>query len=142
MKPEGKAPEPQMDAKELYREEVFTDRKTGVLRRLAPIKPDGSPDAGRKVLFVGEAQLLTNAGALPLSFEIDAANLEEAAAKYGPAVQAAFNEAMEELREMRRRASSSLVLPQGGSGGMGPGGLGPGGLGGLPGGGGSRLKLR
>ena len=116
---------PEMDSSDLWREEVFTDRKIGTIRRLTPVKPDGSPDSARKAVFVGEASLDTPAGALPLNFELPAETLEQAAAAYGAAVQKAFEEAMAALQEMRRRASSSLVLPTGGAGLPG-GGLGPG----------------
>ena len=109
-----------MDSTDLWREEIFTDRKVGTIRRLTPIKPDGSSDLARKVVFVGEASLDTAAGALPLNFEIPAETLEQAAAGYGGAVQKAFEEAMAALQEMQRRASSSLVLP-GGAGGLGMG---------------------
>ncbi|MBI5623742.1 MAG: hypothetical protein HY924_08195 [Elusimicrobia bacterium] len=127
-----------MDASALWREEVFTDRKVGTIRRLSPVKADGSPDAARKAVYVGEAQLMTSVGALPLSFEIDASSIEEAVAKYGDAVQEAFSAAMEELKELRRKASSSLVLPGAGGPGM-EGGLPPMGPGGMPGLG--KLKL-
>lgn len=117
-----------MDAADMWTEEVFTDRKVGTIRRLSPVKADGSPDAGRKVLFVGEASLMTPAGTLPLSFEIPADSLEKAVAGYGDALQIAFTDTMEELKEMRRKATSGLVLPGQGAPGMG------GGLGGLGGG--------
>src|SRR5687767_10595996 len=116
---------PKMDAADLWREDMFTDRKVGVIRRLTPVKPDGSEDSARKVVFVGEASLMTPGGALPLTFEIPAGDLSAAVAAYGPALEKALNEAMEELKELRRRASSQIVLPQGG---LPPGGLaGPGG---------------
>jgi hypothetical protein len=126
MKSESRIPEPQMQSDALYREEVFTDRKVGAIRRLIPVRKDGAPDNARKALYVGEAQLLTSAGALPLSFEIEASSLDEAVGKYGPAVKAAFTQAMEELSELRRRAASSLVIPKAGAGGLIPGGV-PGG---------------
>lgn len=132
------SPEPKesakMDAADLWKEEVFTDRKVGTIRRLSPVKADGSPDSLRKLMFVGEASLLTPAGSLPLSFEIPAETLEKAVAGYADAVQLAFQDAMAELEEMRRRAATSLVLPPAGAGGLA--GLG----GGLPPGAG-KLKL-
>jgi len=134
--PDGTMPDIQLDPAALYHEEVFTDRKMGTLRRLTPIKPDGSADPARKIVYMGESQLLTSVGALPLNFEIPASSLEEAAREYGAAVRRAFAEAMEELAELRRRASSSLIIPKAGAGPLGPGSLGPGGL---PGGG--RLKF-
>jgi hypothetical protein len=141
---ENKKSEPKMDPNALYREEVFTDHKTGSLRRMTPVKADGSADPSRKTIYIGEAQLLTSAGALPLSFEIEAQSLGEAAQKYGVGVKLAYEQALEEIQELRRRASSGLGIPGAGAaglkgvggGGMGPGGLGPGGL---PGGG--KLKL-
>ena len=36
--------------------------------RLQPVTADGQPDAGRPVLFVGQTQILTPMGALPLNF--------------------------------------------------------------------------
>jgi len=122
-----------MDGSSLYREEVFTDRKVGTIRVLTPVQASGSPDLGRQVLYVGEAQLLTTAGALPLSFEIDARSLDEAVSKYATAAKQAFERAIEELQELRRQASSSIIVPDRGMGGLGPG------SGGLPGGG--RIKL-
>ena len=123
-----------MDAAELYREEIFTDRKIGTIRRLTPVRADGSTDSARPVVYVGEAQMLTPMGALPLTFEIPAKTLEEAAAKFGPATKEAVEHARQELQELRRQASSSIVVPQAGAAGLGP--VGPGGL---PGGG--KIKL-
>jgi hypothetical protein len=113
-----------MDAAALWREETFTDRKVGMIRVMTPVKADGSADLSRKPLFVGEASLMTPAGSLPLSFEIPASDLGAAVAGYGPALETAFHEAMEELKEMQRRQSSKILIP----GGMPSGGLPPGGL--------------
>ena len=46
-----------MDATQLYREEIFTDRRVGTIRRLTPVTVDGTPDAARTVIFVGQAQV-------------------------------------------------------------------------------------
>ena len=110
-----------MDAASLYREEIYTDRKVGTLRVLQPVKSDGSPDTLRKTVYQGEAQLMTNMGPLPISFDIDAATLADAIAGYAEATKAGIERAMREIQEMRRQASSSIVLPPAGAT-IGPGG--------------------
>ena len=72
-----------MDSASLYREETFTDRRVGTLQRLTPITPSGASDTARPVLYVGQTQVLTPAGALPLSFEVPAESLEDADAQIG-----------------------------------------------------------
>lgn len=119
--------DPRMDATSLYREEVFTDRKVGMIRVLYPVQPDGAADPGRPTLFTGEAQIYTNMGALPLSFEIDAENLSEAVENYAAAAKDAVERTMRDIQEMRRQAASSIVIPQGGAGGFPPPGVGGGG---------------
>lgn len=123
----GMTGEPTMDPSALYREEIFTDRKVGTIRQLTPVRADGARDPGRPVLFVGEAQILTSAGALPISFEIEAPSLEEAVAGYAAAARDGVERAVQELQELRRQAASSIVVPDRGVAGLGPGGLPPGG---------------
>ena len=112
-----------MDAKSLYREEIYTDRKVGTLRVLVPVKTDGSPDTGRPTLFQGEAQLMTNMGPLPISFDIEATDLASAVTRYADATKTGVERAMRELQELRRQASSSIVIPQTGAAGLPPGAL-------------------
>ena len=117
------APELKMDPANLYREEVFTDRKVGTIRVMTPVKNDATTDAGRKVIYVGETQLMTPVGAIPLAFEIEADSLGNAAAKFAEVAQVAVERAVRELQEMRRQASSSIVIPEGIPPGLGgPGG--------------------
>lgn len=125
-------PDIQLDSAGLYREDIFTDRKAGTIRRLIPVKSDGSTDASRAVLFSGQTQLLTPGGVLPLGFEIEAASLEEAIERFPGAVKEALEQAIEEAREFRRESASRIVVPDAG-GGLGPVG------GGIPGGG--KIKL-
>jgi len=117
------APELKMDPANLYREEIFTDRKVGTIRVMTPVKNDGATDTGRKVIYVGETQLMTPVGALPLAFEIEADSLGNAAKKFAEVAQVAVERAVRELQEMRRQASSSIVIPEGIPPGLGgPGG--------------------
>lgn len=113
-----------MDVSNLYREETFTDNKVGTLRRITPVTAEGETDSTRAVLFVGSTQVMTSAGPLPLSFEIEADLLSEAADGFGAAAKQAFEKTMEELKEMQRQQASQIVVP--GAGGMG-GGMGGGG---------------
>jgi hypothetical protein len=114
-------PEIKLDPQALYREETFTDRRAGTIRRLTPVTVNGDTDASRPTLFSGQTQLLTPAGVLPLVFEIEAQTLEDALKKFPDAVKVALDEAIEEAREMRREAASRIVVPDVGGGGMGPG---------------------
>lgn len=125
--------DPQMSADDLYLEEVFTDRRVGTIQRLTPVDGAGLPDPKRHVLYLGQTQILTAAGALPLSFEIAASSLQEAAHKFGDAAKVALQQTMERLEELRREAASSIIVPEAGAAGQ------LGGLGGLPGGGKIRM---
>ena len=122
--------EAKMDATSLYREEIITDRKVGTLRMLTPLTPEGATDASRAVIYAGEAQIMTGAGPLPISFEIEAETLADAVERFGDAAKDAIEKTVRDLQELRRQAASSIVVPQGGMGAIGPGGLGGGGGGG------------
>lgn len=124
-------PDVSLDPAALYREEVFTDRRAGTIRRLTPVTLDGSTDPGRPVLFSGQTQLLTPAGVLPLVFEIEANTMSEALERFPEGVKAALEQAIEEAREMRRESASRIVVPEVGAG-VGPG----------PSGGGGKIKFR
>lgn len=115
--------EPRMDASNLYREETISDLKIGTLRILTPITVTGEPDDAREVQYIGQANLYTPAGAMPLNFEIEADSLQAAVDGFEAGARQAMEETMERLREMRREQASSLYVPgQGGQGGGGAGG--------------------
>ena len=100
----------EMNPAGLYREEIFTDREAGTIRVLTPVKTDGLIDATRSVLHLGEAQILTAAGVLPLGFEIGANSLAQAVQRFEAAAEAAVERALRDLAELRRQAASSLVV--------------------------------
>jgi hypothetical protein len=114
-----------MDSANLYREETFTDRRVGTLQVLTPITKTGATDTARPVLYVGQTQVLTPAGALPLSFEVQAKSLEDAVAQFGENAKRALDRTMRRLEELRREQASSIIVP--GAGAVPPGGLGGGG---------------
>ena len=114
--------EAQMDAAALYQEEMFTDRRVGALRRLTPVKNDGTHDAARPTLFIGQAEIMTNMGPVPINFEIEADTLAKAIEGFGPAAQVAIERTVQQIQEMRRQQASQLVVPQGGIPNLGPGG--------------------
>jgi hypothetical protein len=124
-----------MDPTTLYREDVYTDRRVGTIRVLTPVTAAGAQDLGRAILYVGETQLLTPGGLLPLSFEIEATSLAEAIEKFGAAANDAVERTRREIEQLRREAASSIIVPD-----RMPGGFDPSGGGGLPGGGQIRLR--
>ena len=103
-----------MDSTQIYREDTFTDHKVGTIRRLTPVAADGMEDSARPVIYVGQAQVMTPMGAVPISFELDAATLNAAIEKFGAAAEQAVHQTMRELQEMRREQASSLVIPDAG----------------------------
>ena len=120
-----------MDGTSLYREDVYTDRKIGTIRVMTPVTSLGGPDSSRPVIYVGETQLLTSGGLLPLAFQIEAATLGEAVEKFAQGANDAVERTRREIERLHREASSSIITPDripggfdpmGGAGGMPPGG--------------------
>jgi hypothetical protein len=104
----------QMDTAGLYRDEVITDRRIGVIRILTPVTPEGLADTMRKAVYVGEAQVLTPGGVLPLAFEIEASSLSQAIQKFPSGAEAAVERAIKELDALRREAAPSIIVPNSG----------------------------
>lgn len=100
-----------MDAANLYTEEIVTDRKMGTIHVLTPITPEGAKDPTRVPIFTGEVQIMTQMGPLPISFDIPAASVAEAVSKYGEAAKEGVRQTLERLQEMRREAASKIVTP-------------------------------
>jgi hypothetical protein len=119
--------DPQMDVEGLYQEDNFTDRRVGAIRRLTPVLPDATVDPSRPVLYIGQAEIMTNMGPVPISFELEGKTLGEAVESFAPAAQAAIERTVQQIQEMRRQQASQLVVPQGpvpgltGGGGRGGG---------------------
>jgi len=88
------------DEKNLYREETFTDMTYTTIRRLTPIKADGSVDEKRDVVFIGMVQLMSPNGPIPVHCVIDdATTLEEAIALIPDAVESKVREMITESQQ-------------------------------------------
>jgi len=114
--------ETQMDVAALYQEELFTDRRVGAIRRLTPVKSDGTPDTDRPTLFIGQAEIMTNMGPVPINFEIAGDTLEQAVQGFAAAAAAGIERTVQQIQEMRRQQASQLVVPGGGMPNLGGGG--------------------
>ncbi|MEK6246114.1 MAG: hypothetical protein AABM33_16645 [Pseudomonadota bacterium] len=106
--------EPDMNPKDLWLEEIFTDRRVGTIRRMTPVDGTGARDAAREILYTGETQVMSQVGTLPINFVLEAKSLEDAATLFGGAAKAAIERTVKELQELRRQQASSIVVPQGG----------------------------
>src|SRR5512137_2330821 len=102
----------------LHLEEVFSDLTVGSIRRLSPVKQNGEPDKARPVLFVGQAQIYTQQGPMPIQFPIDAKNLQQAMDKFPTAIEEFVAHLVEQAKELQRQEQSRLIVP----GGSAPGG--------------------
>ena len=102
----------QMDAANLYREESYTDLKAGSLRKLVPVKADGTDDPSRAAIYTAATQVMTPGGVLPLSGEVEGAkSLAEAVAGFPATIKQAVADLREEMAAMQRERSSQIVVP-------------------------------
>ena len=104
----------EMDLGNLYRQETYTDLGLGSIQCLAPVTADGSPDPGRKPIFMGTAQIMTPQGPIPVQAEIQAATLRAACEAFPQAMKDAVKELVEQARQLERERQGGIVIPRGG----------------------------
>lgn len=102
----------QVDANNLFKEEVFSDLRVATIRRLTPVRADGTTDDARPTIFSAETQIMTPQGMVPIHAAVDAATLAEAVEKFPAAIQAGLDRMIEEAKEMRRQSANRIVTPQ------------------------------
>jgi hypothetical protein len=108
-----------VDQQNLYREDAITDMKVASIRRMVPIKADGSEDPSRAPMFVGSTQLMTPEGPLPLQARLPANTLKEAFEVFPGTMQQALNDMLRRLEQMQqqqqqqspKRESSRIIIP-------------------------------
>ncbi|HKL22537.1 MAG TPA: hypothetical protein VJ904_12075 [Tichowtungia sp.] len=101
-----------MDTANLYREEAYTDLKTGGIRKLVPIQLDGSDDESRPAVFSGHTQVMSPQGPIPIQGTIEASTLEEAVNGFPKAMEEAMNRMVEEAQKMQREQAGKIVTPE------------------------------
>ncbi len=106
-----------IDKSNLYREESITDLKVASIRKLIPIKPDGSEDEKRAIIFVGHTQLMSPEGPVPIHARLNAKNLDEAMNAFPQAMQQALAEMVEKIKQMQQqekmqqKEDSRIIVP-------------------------------
>jgi len=100
-----------IDREHLYREEMITDMKVGSLQCLVPVKADGSEDPTRPRRFIGQAQVMSQAGPLPIQAPIEASTLSEAVEKFPDAVKQAIEKLIDEARDFQRQEAARIIVP-------------------------------
>ena len=106
-----------VDTSNLYREESITDLKVASIRRLTPIKADGSEDPDRKPVFIGQTQLMSPEGPLPIQAELQADTYQDAIAEFPAAMQKALAQVIQKLKQMQqqkqqqKKDDSRIIVP-------------------------------
>lgn len=92
-----------VDKNNLYREEGITDHKVASIRRLVPIRIDGSDDPDRESVFYASTQLMTPEGPLPLQAALSAKTYEQAIEEFPEAMKKSLNETIERLQQQQQK---------------------------------------
>lgn len=101
-----------IDSNNLYKEEAFTDLTFATIRRLTPVKLDGSVDESREPIFTGMTQLMSPNGPVPVQCLIEGAKtLQEAAEKLPAAIEKTIQAMIAEAKEMERQEASKIIVP-------------------------------
>jgi len=106
-----------VDKTNLFREESITDMKVASIRRLIPVKADGSADTSRKEIFIGHTQLMSPDGPLPIQAYLNASDITEAMEVFPEAMKKALGEMVTEIQQMQRQQQqqknndSRIIVP-------------------------------
>jgi predicted esterase len=101
-----------IDRSKLYREETYSDLKSGMIKRLVPVKPDGSEDKSRKQVFIGHTNLISPNGPVPIQNVIQAKELQQAIKKFPEAMQEAMERLIEEVKKYQEKERNQIETPE------------------------------
>ena len=106
-----------VDVNNLYREESITDLKVASIRKLVPIKVDGTEDTSRKTIYIGHTQLMSSQGPLPIQETLEVETLDEAIKAFPAAMEKSLQDMVEKIQQMQRqqeimqREESRIIVP-------------------------------
>lgn len=89
-----------VDRNNLYKEEAYTDLKSASIRKLTPVKADGSEDSTRTTLYFGNAELISPQGPIPVQAELRADSLEKAIEMLPASMEKAAHDVRDEYNKM------------------------------------------
>ncbi len=107
-----------IDQNNLYREESITDLKVASIRRMVPIKADGTEDTSRASVFIGNSQLMTPEGPLPIQAKLSATTLDEAMKEFPQAMRQSLDETIEHFKRLQQeqqqqqQSESRIITPR------------------------------
>ena len=102
-----------VDRQNLYQEAVYTDLKIATIRQLIPVKADGAQDKSRKVIYVGQTNLLTPEGPIPIQGVITAKDLQQAIKRFPEAMNEAMDKLVEQAQRAKQEKESRIIMPGG-----------------------------
>jgi hypothetical protein len=100
-----------IDRSNLYIEESFTDLKIGTIKRLTPVKADGTEDKSRKTVFVGHTSVMTPNGPLPIQNVIEAKELAQAIKRFPEALQESMDRLIDEVKKYQEEQQTQIQKP-------------------------------
>ncbi len=105
----------QVDKTNLYREETVTDLKIASIQKLTPIHPDGSDDPSREAIYVGNTQLGTPHGPVPIQARLEGVTLDQAMEVFPQAMEAETQKVIEQFKKMeaeqKKSDDSRIIIP-------------------------------
>ncbi len=100
-----------IDKSSLYREETITDMRSGTIRLMTPLLPDGGEDKGRASVYIGSTTLMTPQGPLPIQARLMANNFDEALNVFPGTMRKAVEQFIEEARKIQEKEESRIITP-------------------------------
>lgn len=98
-----------VDRANLYKEESYTDLKVASIRKLIPIKVDGSDDKDRLPVFIGHAELISPQGPIPVQAPLHATDLDAAITELPAAMEKVALEVRDNYLKMQQEQQQQSI---------------------------------